>query len=116
MHKLGRSRPDTISKLFDVATSYASGKETVGAVFKDQKGKRAEVSPAESSKPANPSKKQKRNKKGKKPRQPCNKAQKDSDSDEALAAEPNHKGPRGPLVVAASSTTCSRSPVHTTGR
>lgn len=65
IHKLGRKRPSTVGQLFDIATKYASGDEAVAATTDDKKGKRARRT-----------------------------TERDADSDEALAAEPNCKGPR----------------------
>lgn len=62
------------------------------------KGKRAEPSPAEGDGSANPPKKMKKakkGKKGKKPQRARRMEERDEDSDEALAAEPSRKGPRG---------------------
>jgi hypothetical protein len=55
------------NELFDIATSFASGEEAVGAIF-DGKGKRSDDAPAEGSKSREPNRKDKRGKKGKKPR------------------------------------------------
>ena len=66
VHKLGRNPPSNANKLFDVATNFASGKEAVGAIFDDEKGKRKGEAPAEDSKTKNLAKKPKRGKKGKK--------------------------------------------------
>jgi hypothetical protein len=38
MRELGRSPPVDSNKLFDIATSFASGEEAVGAIFDGQKG------------------------------------------------------------------------------
>ena len=113
MHELARSRPVNTNELFDAATNFAAGEEAVGAIFDDKPSKRKDDAPAEGSnvKPNAPAKKQKRGKKGKK-LAPTNQrgSGQAEDSEEAFAAVPDRKGPRGPLeVVAAYSTTCSRS-------
>jgi hypothetical protein len=66
--ELGRSPPVDSNELSDIATSFASGEEAVGAIFDGKKGKRVDDAPAEGSKSKEPAKKQKRGKKGKKPR------------------------------------------------
>jgi hypothetical protein len=50
--------------LFDIATSFASGEEAVGAIFDGKKGKRADDTPAEGSKSKELRQKNKRGKKG----------------------------------------------------
>jgi hypothetical protein len=50
MRELGRSPPVDSNELFDIATSFASGEEAVGAIFDDKKGKRVDDAPAEGSK------------------------------------------------------------------
>jgi hypothetical protein len=45
---------------------FASGEESVGAIFDTKKGKRVDDAPAEGSKSKEPQQKHKRNKKGKK--------------------------------------------------
>jgi hypothetical protein len=42
MRELGRSPPVDSNELFDIATSFASGKEAVGAIFDSKKGKRVD--------------------------------------------------------------------------
>jgi hypothetical protein len=42
VHKLGRSPPVDSNELFDIATSFASGEEAVGAIFDGKKGKRVD--------------------------------------------------------------------------
>jgi hypothetical protein len=56
------------NELFDIATSFASGEEAVGAVFDGKKGKRVDDAPAEGSESKEPQQKHKRGKKGNKPR------------------------------------------------
>jgi hypothetical protein len=51
VRELGRSPPVDSNELFDIATSFASGEEAVGAIFDGKKGKRADDAPAEGSKP-----------------------------------------------------------------
>jgi hypothetical protein len=48
--ELGRSPPVDSNELFDIATSFASGEEAVGAIFDGKKGKRVDHAPAEGSK------------------------------------------------------------------
>ena len=67
VRELGRSPPVDSNELFDIATSFASGEEAVGAIFDGKKGKRLDDAPAEGSKSKEPAKKQKRGKKDKKP-------------------------------------------------
>jgi hypothetical protein len=67
VRELGRSLPVDSSKLFDIATSFASGEEAVGAIFDGKKGKRMDDAPPEGSKSKDPQQKHKRGKKGKKP-------------------------------------------------
>jgi hypothetical protein len=68
VRELGRSPPVDSNKLFDIATSFASGEEAVGAIFDGKKGKRTDDAPAEGSKSRELHRKDKRGKKGKKPR------------------------------------------------
>jgi hypothetical protein len=68
IRELGRSPPDDSNELFDIATSFASSEEAVGAIFDGKKGKRADNAPAEGSKSKELHQKNKRGKKGKKPR------------------------------------------------
>jgi hypothetical protein len=66
--ELGRSPPADSNELFNIATSFASGEETVGEIFDGKKGKRIDDTPTEGSKSKEPHQKNKRGKKGKKPR------------------------------------------------
>jgi hypothetical protein len=50
VRELRRSPLVDSNKLFDIATSFASGEEAVGAIFDDKKGKRVDNTPAEGSK------------------------------------------------------------------
>jgi hypothetical protein len=68
VRELGRSPPADSNELFDIATSFASGEEAVGAIFDGKKGKRSHDAPTEGSKSREPHQKDKRGKKGKKPR------------------------------------------------
>jgi hypothetical protein len=68
VRELGRSPPVDSNELFDIATSFASGEEAVGAIFDGKMGKRVDDAPAEGSKSKEPQQKYKRGKKGKKPR------------------------------------------------
>jgi hypothetical protein len=61
---LGRKSPTKASELLDIATSFATGKEAVGAIFPDTKGKRKEDT-AEDSASHDPKKKKKKGKLGK---------------------------------------------------
>jgi hypothetical protein len=54
VHELGRSPPVDSNELFDIATSFASGEEAVGAIFDGKKGKRVDDAPAEGSKSKEP--------------------------------------------------------------
>jgi hypothetical protein len=92
VRELGRSPSVDSNELFDIATSFASREEAVGAIFDGKKGKRADNAPIECSKAKEPTKKQKRGKKGMKPHHDT-RAQ---GRDEALTLDPAHKGPRGP--------------------
>jgi hypothetical protein len=94
--ELGRSLPVDSNELFDIATSFASGEEAVGAIFDGKKGKRVEDAPAEGSKSKEPAKMQKRGTKGKKPRRGTCAQGRGEDDDKDLAVDPARKGPRGP--------------------
>jgi hypothetical protein len=67
VRELGRSPPVDSNELFDIATSFASGEEAVGAIFDTKKGKRVDDAATEGSKSKEPQQKHKRGKKGKKP-------------------------------------------------
>jgi hypothetical protein len=82
------------NELFDIATSFASGEEAVGAIFDGKKGKRSDDVPAEGSKSREPHRKDKRGKKGKKPRREAREQGRDGDDAEALAVDPARRGPR----------------------
>jgi hypothetical protein len=66
VHELGRSPPVDSNELFNIATSFPSGEEAVGASFDGKKGKRVDDAPAECSKSKEPQLMHKRGKKGKK--------------------------------------------------
>jgi hypothetical protein len=46
VRELGRSLPVDSNELFDIATSFASGEEAVGAIFNGKKGKCMDDAPA----------------------------------------------------------------------
>jgi hypothetical protein len=94
VRELGRSPPVDSNELFDIATSFASGEEAVGAIFDGKKGKRTDDAPAEGSKSKEPHRKDKRGKKGKKPRLEVREQGRDADDGEALAVDPARRGPR----------------------
>jgi hypothetical protein len=102
VRELGRSPSVDSNELFDIATSFASGEEAVGAIFDGKKGKRADGTPAEGSKSKELRQKNKRGKKGKKPRREAREQGCDDDDDKALAVDPARRGPRqaprGPRV------------------
>jgi hypothetical protein len=99
VRELGRSPPVDSNKLFDIATSFASGEEAEGAIFDGKKGKRTDDAPAEGSKSKELHRKAKR-KKGKKPRREAREQGRDDNDAEALAVDPARRGPspRGPGV------------------
>jgi hypothetical protein len=94
VRELGRSPPVDSNELFDIATSFSSGVEAVGAIFDGKKGKRVDDTPAEGSKSKETQQKHKRGKKGKKPRREARAQGHNDDGDEALAVDPARKGPR----------------------
>jgi hypothetical protein len=94
VRELERSPPVDSNELFDIATSFASGEEAVGAIFDGKKGKRVDDAPAEGSKSKEPHQKHKRGKKGKKPRREARAPGRDDDGDEALAVDPARRGPQ----------------------
>jgi hypothetical protein len=65
VRELGRSPPVDSNELFDIATSFASGDEAVGAIFDGKEGKRVDDASAEGSKSKEPQQKHKQGKKGK---------------------------------------------------
>jgi hypothetical protein len=95
VRELGRSPLVDSNELFDIATSFSSGEEAVGAIFDGKKGKRADDTPAEGSKSKELRQKNKWGKKGKKPRREVREQGRDDDDDgEALAVDPARRGPR----------------------
>jgi hypothetical protein len=64
VRELGRSPPADSNELFDIATSFASGEEAVGAIFDGKKGKRSDDVPAEGSKSKEPHHKDKQARRG----------------------------------------------------
>jgi hypothetical protein len=94
VRELGRSPPVDSNELFDIATSFASGEEAVGAIFDGKKGKRTDDAPAEGSKSKELRQKNKRGKKGKKPRREAREQGRDDDGGEALAVDPARRAPR----------------------
>jgi hypothetical protein len=94
VRELGRSPPVDSNELFDIATSFASGEEAVGAIFDGKKGKRVDDAPAEGSKSKEPRQKNKQGKKGKKPSREAREQGHDDDDGEALAVDPARRGPR----------------------
>jgi hypothetical protein len=91
VRELRRSPPVDSNELFDIATSFASGEEAVGAIFDGKKGKRVDDALAEGSKSKEPQQKHKR---GKKPHREARAQEHDNDGDEALAVDLARKGPR----------------------
>jgi hypothetical protein len=94
VRELGRSPPVDSNELVDIATSFASGEEAVGAIFDGKKDKRTNDAPAEGSKSKELHQKNKRGKKGKKPRREARDQGRDADDGEALAIDPARRGPR----------------------
>jgi hypothetical protein len=95
VRELGRSPSVDSNELFDIATSFASGEEAVGAIFDGKKGKRVDDTPTEASKSKELRQKNKRGKKGKKPRREAHEQGRDDDGgDEALAVDPARRAPR----------------------
>jgi hypothetical protein len=94
MRELGRSPPADSNELFDIAISFASGEKAVGSIFNGKKGKRVDNAPTEGSKSKEPHQKHKRGKKGKKPHRVARAPGRDDDGDEALAVDPDRRGPR----------------------
>jgi hypothetical protein len=106
VRELGRNLPVDSNELFDIATSFASGEEAVGAIFDGKKGKHVDDALPEGSKSKEPQQKHKRGKKGKKSRREAREQGRDDDCDEALAVDPARRGPRPALEALGSSTTC----------
>jgi hypothetical protein len=91
VREIGHSPPVDYNELFDIATSFASGEEAVGAIFDGNKGKHVDDASAEGSKSKEPQQKHKR---GKKTRHVARTQGRDDVEDEALAVDPARKGPR----------------------
>jgi hypothetical protein len=87
VRELGRSPPVDSNELFDIATSFASGEEAVGAIFDSKRFKCVDDAPAEGSKSKEPQQKHKQGKKGKKPRREAHAQGHDDDGNEALAVD-----------------------------
>jgi hypothetical protein len=94
VRELKRRPPIDSNELFDIATSFASDEEAVGAIFDGKKGKTVDDAPAEGGKSKEPQQKHKRGKKGKKPRREARAQGHDNDGDDALAVDLARKGPR----------------------
>jgi hypothetical protein len=94
VRELGRSPPIDSNELFDIASSFASGEEAVGAIFDGKKGKRVDDAPAEGSKSKEPRQKNKWGKKGKKPRHEAREQGHDNNDGKALAVHPARRDPR----------------------
>jgi hypothetical protein len=94
VRELGLSPPVDSNELFDIATSFASGEEAVGAIFDGKKSKRVDDAPAEGSKSKDPHQRHKRGKKRKKPRREAREQGRDDGGDEALDVDPARRGPR----------------------
>jgi hypothetical protein len=93
VRELGRSPPVDSNEQFDIATSFASGEEAVGAIFDSKKVKRADDTPTEGGKSKELHQKNKRGKKGKKPRREARELGRDADDGEALAVDPARRSP-----------------------
>jgi hypothetical protein len=91
VRELGRSPPADSNELFDIATSFSSGEEAVGAIFDGKKGKRSEDTPAKGSKSREP---HRNDKWGKKPRREAREQGRNGGNAEALAVDPARRGPR----------------------
>jgi hypothetical protein len=94
VRELGHNPPVDSNELFDIATSFASGEEAVGAIFDGKKGKHVDDAPAKGNKSKDPQQKHKGGKKGKKPRCEAREQGRDDDGDEALDVDPARRGPR----------------------
>jgi hypothetical protein len=94
VRELECSPPVDSNELFDIAASFTSGVEAVGAIFDDKKGKRVDDAPAEGNKSKEPRQKNKWGKKGKMLRREVHEQGHNDDDDEALAVDPARRGPR----------------------
>jgi hypothetical protein len=88
VRELGRSPPVDSNELFDIATSFASGEEAVGAIFDCKKGKCMDDAPAEGDKSKEPQQKHKWGKMSKKLLCEACVQGRDDNRDEALAVDP----------------------------
>jgi hypothetical protein len=52
--RVGHSSPADSNELFNIATSFASGEEALGAIFDGKKGKRLDDAPAKAASPESP--------------------------------------------------------------
>jgi hypothetical protein len=108
--ELGHSPPVESNELFDIANSFASGEEAVGAIFDGKKGKRVDDTPAEGSESKEP---QQNHKRGKMARsRAARRARRDTTATETRPSQLTRL--IRALEAPACSTTCSRSPAHTT--
>jgi hypothetical protein len=89
VRELGHSPPVDSNKLFDIATSFASGEEAVGAIFDGKKGKRVDDAPTEGRKSMEPHRSTSGARKA-----TSRAARRDDNGDEALAIDPARRGPR----------------------
>jgi hypothetical protein len=94
VRELGRSLPVDSNELFDIATSFASGKEVVGAIFDGKKGKRMDDAPVGGSKSKEPQQKHKQARRERSCTAEARAQGRDDDGDEALAVDLARKGPR----------------------
>jgi hypothetical protein len=94
VRELRRSPPAYSNELFDIATSFASGEEAVGAIFDGKKGKRVDDTPVEGSGSKEPQQKHMQDQKGKKLCREACALGRDDDGNEALAVDPARRGPR----------------------
>jgi hypothetical protein len=106
VRELGRNPPADSNELFDIATSFASGEEVVGAIFDGKKCKRVDDAPVKGSKSKEPHQKNKRGKKGKKPRREAHEQGRDDDGNEALLLTQLDGALDRPLEALGFSTTC----------
>jgi hypothetical protein len=104
VRELERSPLVDSNELFDIATSFASGEEAVGAIFDDKKGKCMEDAPAEGSKSNEPQQKHKRGKKGKNP--PATRARKGAMGRRPSRSTRPARALERPLEAPACLTTC----------
>jgi hypothetical protein len=106
VHELGRSPPVDSNELFDIATSFTSGEEAVGAIFDGKKGKHVDDAPAKGSKSKEPQQKHKRDKKGKMPRREAHAQGRNDDGTRPSLLTQLEWVLERPLEAPAYSTTC----------